>query len=809
VGANYDDDHGSNSGSAYVYDILTRPPPDPTNLANTVGNYWVNYTWQAGTGSVTDLYNVNMNGTWTNGTTAIFLNTSVGADGWANITVWAWNASGAGTLSAGCVSDEVQAPSEPSPPTLNCTCGNICVNTTGWWRDGGAFNGSGTPIQAAVDNATDGETIYVWNGSYTENVNVDKQLTLQGEGADVVTVTAADSDDNVFAVTADYVNISGFNATGAAMTDDGIYLNSADHCNIYENAASNNGFGIRLYSSSNNTLVNNTAESNNWCGIYLRSSSNNNTLANNNARSNDYGIYLQSSSNNNTLANNNASSNNYYGIWLNSSSSNLIYNNYFNNTNNALDDGTNVWNITNTSGTNIIGDSWLGGNYWSDYAGADTTGDGLGDTLTPYNSSGNISNSGDYHPLVQAATIYTPPDPTNLANTTGDYWVNYTWSPGMGNVTDSYNVNLNGAWTNETADAFVNVTVGPSGWANITVLAYNASGTGTLSEGSVSDSVQAPAGPLTIISIESVAAGRGESVTVPITVFNVVDMGGCEITFAYDPTVVYVTDVARGDLNYSFTYNINNGSGWMRANALDAYGQSGNVTFAYLTLAAVGNKSDTSEMEFEDSRLLDASYTNITHIRDNGTFSILPNVLPVVTNVSRTPDTILYDNGRPRTPGTNVTSLSAYMTDTDGSITAVTINLSSIGGSPIQPMEHVSGDVWAVNTTATEVDINAPDFTHQLTITATDDDGGINDSVSIELTVLKRGDVNGDGFVDKMDADYISRYLAGLEPEASSPPSVLAGDVAGEAGCPLGDGVVDLMDALYIARYTSNMEGEP
>jgi len=413
--------------------------------------------------------------------------------------------------------------------------------------------------------------------------------------------------------------------------------------------------------------------------------------------------------------------------------------------------------------------------------------------------------------LVQAAAIYPPPDPTNLANTTGDYWVNYTWSPGMGNVTDSYNVNLNGVWTNETADAFVNVTVGPSGWANITILAYNASGTGTLSEGSVSDSVQAPAGPLTIISIEDVAVRRGENKTVPITVFGVVNMSGCEINFIYDPAVVYVTDVARGDLNFSFEYNINNGSGWMRANALDVEGQSGNVTFAYVTLAAVGNKSDVSEMEFEDSRLLDTSFGEIAHIRDNGTFSILPNVLPDVTNVSATPGTILYDNGRPRTPGTDITSLSAYVTDTDGSITAVTINLSSIDGSPVQPMEHVAGDLWTLTTNATEVAgaLNAPNFTHELVITATDDDGGINDSVSIELTVLKRGDVNGDGLVDKADADCISRYLAGLEPEASNPPGVLVGDVIGDAGNPVGNGVVDLMDALYIAKYTSGMVEEP
>jgi hypothetical protein len=145
------------------------------------------------------------------------------------------------------------------------------------------------------------------------------------------------------------------------------------------------------------------------------------------------------------------------------------------------------------------------------------------------------------------------------------------------------------------------------------------------------------------------------------------------------------------------------------------------------------------------------------------------------------------------------------MTDTDGSIAAVTINLSSIGGSPVQPMEHVLGDLWTVTTNATEVAINAPDFDHQLTITATDDDGGINDSASIELTVLKRGDVNGDGLVDKTDADYISRYLAGLEPEAS----ILVGDVIGDAGDPVGNGVVDLMDALYLAKYTKGMVEEP
>jgi hypothetical protein len=47
----------------------------------------------------------------------------------------------------------------------NCTCGDICVITTGWWRDGGAFQPTDTPIQAAIDNAISGETICVKGGT--------------------------------------------------------------------------------------------------------------------------------------------------------------------------------------------------------------------------------------------------------------------------------------------------------------------------------------------------------------------------------------------------------------------------------------------------------------------------------------------------------------------------------------------------------------------------------------------------------------------------------------------------------------------
>ena len=222
---------------------------------------------------------------------------------------------------------------------ISCDCGDICVNDTGWWRDGGAFNASGTPIQAAVDTATAGETICVKAGSYTENVDIaTAHLTLAGEGADVVTVTAVESGDHVFEVTANYVNISGFNLTGATWAAAGICLNEADHCNISNNIASNkDGSGIELWSSSDNTLAGNTANLNYYNGIYLESSSNN-TLLNNTASNNEYhGIYLWGSSNN-TLENNVANSNHEYsdgysdGIRLYLSSDNILLNNTASNT---------------------------------------------------------------------------------------------------------------------------------------------------------------------------------------------------------------------------------------------------------------------------------------------------------------------------------------------------------------------------------------------------------------------------------------------------------------------------------------------
>ena len=188
-------------------------------------------------------------------------------------------------------------------------------------------------IQAAVDAADLGDIIVVRDGTYTENINVYKRLTIKSEnGSENCIVLAENPNDHVFKVTTNYVNISGFTiedaSFGCGILLTGVNLTGVNNCSISTNIVSGNSQGIYLTNSIQNIIANNTVKNNSASGISLMGS-NDNRITDNIASNhvNYHGIVLSLSSNN-EIRNNIANSNHFNGIGLwKSSDENIIANN--------------------------------------------------------------------------------------------------------------------------------------------------------------------------------------------------------------------------------------------------------------------------------------------------------------------------------------------------------------------------------------------------------------------------------------------------------------------------------------------------
>ncbi|WP_094229187.1 PKD domain-containing protein, partial [Methanolobus psychrotolerans] len=427
--------------SSNVTIIVTRPGT-PESFTNTTGNFWVNHSWSAGTGDVSDSYNVSYDGNWLNDTTNSFNHTGLSAHAWSNITVYAYNVTDS-TISAG-ASDNVQV-SNNAVSILNVT------DITVYEGENVTFNINSTDA--------DGDTpVFGCNNSAL----FDSFNTSTGEGSWVTDLSDAGTYYVEFNVSDGYGSVD-----SQVMT---ITINDV----IIPVADINADITMGPYPLSVQFTDNSSNIPTSWFW--------------------DFG------------------------------------------------DGTN--STLQNPATHIYSDAGI------------------------YNVSLNASNlAGSNLSSNMTITVTRPGTPESFTNTTGNFWVNHSWSAGTGDVSDSYNVSYGGTWLNGTTDSFNHTGLSAHAWSNITVYAYNATDS-TLSAGA-SDNVQVSNNAVSILNVTDITVYEGENVTFDI---NSTDADGDTPIFGCNNSALFdtfntstgegswVTDLADAG-TYYIEFNVSDGYG--------------------------------------------------------------------------------------------------------------------------------------------------------------------------------------------------------------------------------------------------------
>lgn len=141
-----------------------------------------------------------------------------------------------------------------------------------------------TTIQSAIDaiETQTGHTIVISTGTFTENITVNKGLTIRGVTSNATIIQTNNPNTTVITITANNVQIKNLavrNASGSGAV--GIRLQNVGGVIIDSCCITNNFRGIQLQSSSNNIISNCEINSNIENGIVFSSSSKSNQIKRN------------------------------------------------------------------------------------------------------------------------------------------------------------------------------------------------------------------------------------------------------------------------------------------------------------------------------------------------------------------------------------------------------------------------------------------------------------------------------------------------------------------------------------------------
>jgi hypothetical protein len=138
--------------------------------------------------------------------------------------------------------------------------------------------------------------------------------------------------------------------------------------------------------------------------------------------------------------------------------------------------------------------------------------------------------------------------------------------------------------------------------------------------------------PATTVSVGDASVMSGDSVTMPIMVNYVTNLGSGTIDVSYNASIVHVTAVTDGTGNALKVqdWNADNNIGIVRIVAWNAsIPHSGDVIFANVTYKAVGYEGSSTTLNITVGDLTDYyNCTQINHTITNGTFTVTHTTTP-------------------------------------------------------------------------------------------------------------------------------------------------------------------------------------
>ncbi|MCJ7444612.1 MAG: right-handed parallel beta-helix repeat-containing protein [Methanotrichaceae archaeon] len=195
----------------------------------------------------------------------------------------------------------------------------------------GGNEGEFGKIQEAIEAAKAGDRIEISNGTYMENLIVNKPMKLIAIGNAIIDAGGDYFKGPAITITADNAAIEGFTITNSTNTAGDPYAGAGIEIRSNNSIIRNNSIiknlrsGVKILRGHNNSIIYNNIN-NNYEGILVSRSSNNLIYGNNIADNSGNGVIFIEGSTNNSISNNTISKN-LVGIMLKNSGFNHIKHN--------------------------------------------------------------------------------------------------------------------------------------------------------------------------------------------------------------------------------------------------------------------------------------------------------------------------------------------------------------------------------------------------------------------------------------------------------------------------------------------------